>query len=359
MNRSFLPAILFITCALAFLLLWLWQSALRGNQSRQAAVSLRSSAAPGLSIFEKYAKQTSSASITGKAGAILSTEEVPFDLLLVSSPRGYFSKREAKILKEVLEQRPFDILLTFYDQKTYEPINRLLTDIGLELPALRENPDFTNGESRSVFAPISVGGVQADNRYSFYSNSIFDVPSCQVPTDFDCNVVEFAQGAGTITVIASLSPLANGLIWRNDNESFARHLLDSYQAIGVDEYRNFFGDVGFTDILSRPSVFLPLLLLISAALFSFVFSSPDEVRSALDEGELASAHSMSAGLLHGLLAQGSGFADGLNFQKRCIERQFPQYADSVRTAVSTATTDLEQARVLLELHRMFVKQRGR
>lgn len=279
--------LLSILAVVIFLLYLLAQSTV-SKQTRLKSVTALSASAAGLSAFAEYSRQAHTRLAVGKidlrrAALLHSSELEGVGLYVAASPVRPFSDREARLLLDFTKAGG-SILLSFHNEKSEEIVTKLLSSFPIE-PQLEANRNFVNANSTEIFKiepeefaqqrlikSADLPNTGAENPlFSFYSTSVFVNERCRYLGELSCYFQEFPVGKGAVFLFAGLPPIANALLVKNHNWLFAAALVKQFPEIQIDEYRHFFSEKDWRDLLTLPSLALPALALIGGAFIFFAF----------------------------------------------------------------------------------------
>ena len=265
----------------------------------------------GSSIFLNVARQFAPHKVSVLKHAIYSQAELGGRgaLLIVSSPLGEFSTREAAIVRSFIEAGG-KLLLSCHEEACQESVKRIAAELGTDFVTI-ENQDYVD----SVPERISLEGDDffSSGQYAFYGARSFY-------SDGEKYLRRSSVGLGQVFAISSVFPLANGLIGQADNWRLAEALIRQSDAIIIDEYHHFFSERSFADLLMTPWVSLPLLGLLAAALAFFFFGESVLIETAGTSVRVPSFHRFSQDALRGLLEDKKVYAEALKRQNQIVRR---------------------------------------
>ena len=352
--KRFLPSI-FIVCSLIVILLLQNFSAQRDKKNSVTALS---SGSAGMSIFVELSKKFPENKTQILKRPVLSSPLLQDkDLLMFLSPHSNVSEREAKIIKEFVDNGG-TLLLSFHNRETEINLKEFYKAFKIEGES-EEDSHFVDGQTTQI--PSTQANVLSDSTspVSFYSALTFS--GCTNPS-FDCYEKEFVSGKGKVILISGLPPFSNALILRDENRKTAFSLIHAYHKIIIDEYRHFYSDKTVWDLFFEPAFSLPIFGLIAMALLFFLYGAigfEDLLKGSEEPRFHRPSHVFNERILSGLVQQTKAKADFIEGHALFLRNLFPHEQTMIDDVVrkSRSTQWLEGAKTLALLHKKILEKR--
>jgi hypothetical protein len=346
--------------------IWFGMKFYTEKRVRYTAVTVYNRFAGGTSLFYDWMNSVQPGAAVSKSSALLNASELKgVDAFLIFSPRAALSPREIDLVERFVAEGG-KVLLAFHGDISYELLRPLLRR--WEMAAeLKPNPGFHNREPQVWQANEDSALFQKAGKYAFYTSRLLARPTCR-QSEFDCVVWQKDWKKGHVVLLAGLPLVSNGVLQVADNRQFALRLEAWAPHVLIDEYRHFFSDKTWMDLLREPSVAVPLLGFLTALLCFLVFAYTQlhQVREATADPEPRSYHAANEAIALGTLNRRDAWAAVLRQHQRFLKRLFPDEADRLAPRVESAVNGylgkasfLGNGRWLLRAHRAWLIKRGR
>lgn len=307
-------AIFILAFAVALILLqWI-----QFDTARRHSSTSFSNEALGTSAFLEIMQRFAPEKVSLLRHAIYNEEDLGGEgtLLIISSPLGEISLREAGIIRAFVEKGGW-ILLSCHQESCQQNVFRISQELSASFSTSR-NQSYIAGQSEEI--SIQNSELFPPGTYNFYSAQIFNTFEFEANQSGTKFTRELNLGRGRIFLISSVIPLANGLINRGDNSKLLGNILSKANKIIFDEYHHLFSEKNLGDLILTPWVSLPMTGLILAALAFFLFGEAPLTFKHPSTFAAPSFHRFNQDTLRGLLQNKAAYAQARELQHRVILR---------------------------------------
>ena len=265
----------------------------------------------GSSIFLGLAQKFAPLKVSLLRHAIFSQQELGGrgTLLIISSPLGELSMREAGIVRDFLESGGL-LLLSCHEEACQESVVRMASELGTSY-VTTENSSYLDSVAERV--TLEGDDIFPPGQFAFYAARSFYYDTGKF-------VKRTAVGQGAVFLISSVAPISNGLIGQADNWHLAERIIRQSDRIVIDEYHHLFSERSLADLVMTPWVSLPLLGLLLAALAFFLFGEAPSSASTNATVRIPSFHRFNQDALRGMLKDKQRYKEALSKQWRVVQR---------------------------------------
>lgn len=339
-------------------------------RDKYSSVTSLSSGPSGLSVFRELGEALYPGSIIDRRKPILEEPDLnAVDAYLLLSPRFAVTEREAGFLKSYLQNGGI-LIASFHSEQTYSALRPLFRVLKLDIE-IDSVKSFKNYRIMKAAGSSSVPFFEESKEYGVYASKHFVSDACPSPgseasrVPIDCFVRYQQIGRGQLLLFSGIPPLSNGLIGYGGNPHLALSVLRNAMRLTIDEYRHFFSEKTFSDLLAEPVFTAPILTLVLAALLFLLFGDSDVPESASQKTRRKKAvhyHDFGANVIRGLLGGKRGLESAVALHQRFLMQLFPARAAEISEICrqhSGPEQQLQAGEKLFLLHRCeWQKRRG-